>query len=486
MEIAVRASIERSLTGLEKSSFLFLCATGVIIAIVGFLGNVPLLGLIAPYVLIVLYLVTRRDVLVILLFASFSVAIHFSEYSTDILFVAPAVIVYLLCRSKSKISQNSSVNAWAVGNAVWAVVTSGLLFLRTGSSLYEFGIGTRLLTYFFWFVFVYDAASFFSAETLKRVLKWAWLFSLTVCIVALVQHYVFGQNRVSSILEEHHSHLGNYSVVAVMLGALVMTNKSTGYTFLSFASICIGLLSLIVSETRSDWTGAIVGFAVFGALRGVRATLIMLLLVGMVLGSGIANDTIQRTSSMTFEDTAEHGGDEKVQADLDVSSVDRVFIWIGVYSLEQESDFWHVLVGYGPGSIFEVLRPYLTLHRMYTAGESINGAHNNFLHVLLEEGVIGFVLLYGMLGAIMWNFWKARKRMDSNGRLIADVMIAGTLALIVSGFTQETFYSQRSMGNFLGLYMSLAALCLRILPCHTMMPPSTDKMIPRLHSSSMQ
>ena len=53
-------------------------------------------------------------------------------------------------------------------------------------------------------------------------------------------------------------------------------------------------------------------------------------------------------------------------------------------------------------------------------------------------------------------------------RLINTSILAtsGTVALIVSGFTQETFYSQPAMGNFMGMYFILLILIMRLKSCY--------------------
>ncbi|HZV12182.1 MAG TPA: hypothetical protein VFA55_03135, partial [Candidatus Kapabacteria bacterium] len=153
------------------------------------------------------------------------------------------------------------------------------------------------------------------------------------------------------------------------------------------------------------------------------------------------------------------------KADYDPSSVDRVFVWIDVLNMELHASNIQRFTGIGPGNFYDYMRPYMILHSLYTGipGNSINGAHDNYIHIFVELGAGGLILFGIFMTGIFRKFWNMRKQSDIRLNTTANIVVAGTVALLISGFTQETFYSQPAMGNFMGFYLVVIVLLLSLI-----------------------
>ena len=85
--------------------------------------------------------------------------------------------------------------------------------------------------------------------------------------------------------------------------------------------------------------------------------------------------------------------------------------------------------------------------------ESGPNAHLLPLHILLELGLLGLCLVVAIFAALLRQLW--RVRIDER------VLFTGTVILLITGLTQETFYPLPSKGHLLGLYLCGVALALR-------------------------
>lgn len=77
-------------------------------------------------------------------------------------------------------------------------------------------------------------------------------------------------------------------------------------------------------------------------------------------------------------------------------------------------------------------------------------AHNNYLQVLFEFGVIGLAYFIVVMVMVLRMLYQYESGLKS--------LFWMTLALLITGFTQETFYPVVSFGHFLGLYFLTLAI----------------------------
>jgi len=114
----------------------------------------------------------------------------------------------------------------------------------------------------------------------------------------------------------------------------------------------------------------------------------------------------------------------------------RVDIWVDRLAFLNENPVrW--IIGSGFGS----------------AVESGSNAHMLYFHIILETGLIG-LSTFLLLGHKVLQYLR---RHESSAQPILWI----TVALLVSSLTQETFYPDTSMGQFLGFYLCSLAVALR-------------------------
>jgi hypothetical protein len=178
-----------------------------------------------------------------------------------------------------------------------------------------------------------------------------------------------------------------------------------------FVAICVFIAAVVVSNPRRFLAMVVsVVMLVVGVLHFSES-------FSQAFSSAVDR---QSTISSSYEDDGFAG---------------RVEIWNERVALLNESMLsW--LVGTGFGS----------------AVQSGSNGHMLYLHVTLECGLIGLAAFFVITWKILTFIWR---------RPAARVLYFGTIALLISALTQETFYPVPSLSQFGGLYLFCVGIALR-------------------------
>lgn len=107
-------------------------------------------------------------------------------------------------------------------------------------------------------------------------------------------------------------------------------------------------------------------------------------------------------------------------------------------------------IGYGPGQYESAVE------REMGVGFS---AHSLYTRVLLENGVLGFLMLSTIILVILFKLYKINKNEKGNETIRSSVMISIIIALMVNSLAVDTLH-WRHLWLFLGLSLSLSSKCL--------------------------
>jgi O-antigen ligase len=192
-----------------------------------------------------------------------------------------------------------------------------------------------------------------------------------------------------------------------------MTHRRSLVRWVCRAYLPIGLLAIGLTGSRGGMITTVVALMIvpLTMLRlspGRRTMAIgLLFLGGMLAAVYVPERIVERLATVSTE---VEGG----------SLSGRAKIWrAGLLAFVEKP-----VTGYGPGGFRGAVRPYL--------GSETQVAHNSYISVLVEEGLVGFVLYATMVGLV----WLAVLRLPILERRFALVLLA-TLAVAMLPLTWE-------------------------------------------------
>jgi len=258
----------------------------------------------------------------------------------------------------------------------------------------------------------------------------------------------------------HHLHPGTLIVLGTSLGlGLLRYEKRLGVRLFITVSVVLMLYTSFIVVSRSAWLGLAIVVALFflslvkdpkkGAMLGAVFWLIVVIACLIWLGGEGVQENISDSWNKGFED--------KVEADgLTNLSPSRVAMWLDFPNVVMKHP-WILIQGAG----------------IQNAGRVLNigvAMHNNYLHVIVETGIIGFYLYVTMLLAI----WRQSSLVvqaaePGMGQAVIRGFRGAFAALLVLNFFNENFYMQYSSFSLTGQIMAFAALSL-----HPLWIPSSE------------
>lgn len=249
-------------------------------------------------------------------------------------------------------------------------------------------------------------------------------------------------------MPRHHSVI---AMVAVTVIPLVLSYFKAQLTLfkkiLLILAVFLLLYLVFLSETRSLMLGialAIAFYTVF-SVRFSKQTLLYGVALAIFCVIFWYLPVTQKLIAETFTTTESSG--------IDSSSYSRLFIWKGAWESIVKASLPQKIFGQGIGLYRTIEYDFV----IWGGGRSATGAHNNFLHVLVETGILGFFAWLYHFGVILYFSFRPGSK-----KLIRSSFGLVTLALIFSGIGQETFWFQSAFGSFWFLYTTVLALILII------------------------
>ena len=295
----------------------------------------------------------------------------------------------------------------------------------------------------------YAAAYWAWTELSMRYRRWRFLLGIPlflgtlVALYALVQH-AQGTNMVLNMERPEQygmrasgtfmapTHFGAYLGTLLCLAACLIPMKSAGAVLrlLGVYSLVVFLPALFLSQSRSGWVGATVGLSVVVCLLSWRqgGRRLLVALAGVPLFFGAIFGALWSLSE-TFQ--------ERVREGLLVrgTAAHRINMWQDTWVMIQDR-FWF---GHGPGSYRWVHPPYKT----WLEDRWLRYAHNEYLHLWAEYGVVGLVLMTLVFGFIFFSLLRVFRRLerDRDAYLVAGFTgaLCAALAHAVFDFNLHVF-----------------------------------------------
>lgn len=188
--------------------------------------------------------------------------------------------------------------------------------------------------------------------------------------------------------------------------------------FLTIASFLIGFTGLLLNGTRGAWLALAVTLPLVTILYD-RSIKKILFLVVFAIG----------TSLVFFNSPQLQNRAESITSTTLQSNTERLLMWESACEMFKD----HPVFGVGIG---QYSSKYLTEYKSPEAREKQNHCHNNFLQMLAENGVVGFIGFCLLFGYILLS---SLKKALFNSSPYHVLIFGSTLALLLQGFTEYNF-----------------------------------------------
>ena len=231
-----------------------------------------------------------------------------------------------------------------------------------------------------------------------------------------------------------------YLVMAIPLTVgIFWSTKRDGVRLLFLAMFVLQMASLIMTMSRGGWLG--IGVAAFVFICLVRKELLLLAIPLMGAAVYVVPTSIVNRF-MTIFDFA------------DSSTSYRFKIWETTETIIHN----HLLVGLGLG-----YRPFKMVFEQYLRGMGIFHAHNAFLQIFAEMGIIGFVLFLIFMVSIFVNLARYPLKSENCYLKIMGAALASSFAgMLCHGMFENIFYMTKITTTFwllLALTFALVRIC---------------------------
>jgi O-antigen ligase len=270
-------------------------------------------------------------------------------------------------------------------------------------------------------------------------------------ILGLLQYYQLGATSLDNMRGvqgtfTHHAMLGNMMMIAISLFLYRLLNSTTlKLKAMYLGGLLFSVYIMIISGSRSGLVGLIISLVVFTISQFKIKKIYFFYLAVLIVSSFIILEFTPLHEIIKNTVKNEH------TRTIDLSSYGRLLIWKGAVYNFVNADVLHKLFGIGFGNYYTITYPFV----LFSNAKHAAGAHNVFLHVLTETGIIGFIIFIVLFVTIIVGLIKRAK----NDKLSFSMLFA-TVALLFSGMTQETFWFQAAFGAFWMCYAIFISFCL--------------------------
>ena len=277
--------------------------------------------------------------------------------------------------------------------------------------------------------FVIITLSIRNAYLAKKILGCSFL-GVTIGFLCLIYQGLSGDHRAAGFFGHPMTFAGYFCIYIPILLILILDERFVWkWRFLACLSFILGITALLFNATRGAWLALLPILLIILCYYLLKHNKLAMcfLAVFVVAGFGLSQykPFMKRVATITSI---------KYQ-----SNTERLLIWNSAYNMFKD----HPALGVGLGQYKD---NYQQKYISPKAKEPyLSHAHNNFLQMLAENGLIGFGgFLILVLCFICYSFIQFIK----NGNIYAFMICMSTLALVLQGLTEYNFGNSAVMKIF--------------------------------------
>lgn len=271
---------------------------------------------------------------------------------------------------------------------------------------------------------------------MKNILACLFFSFFLVSLYVFWQGYLVGwQERVAGLFGHPMTYAGFCCLFLPVLAVMISEQRlqlTRTYKIFLFVCFFLGLVGLLLNQTRGAWLAVFLAILIISFIYLPAAKLKTMIIFLAILG--IAGTMFLQVPVLKVR--LESINDTKMQ-----SNSERILLWESSLKMFQD----HKLLGVGLGQYSKTYNDMSRGYKSTEAKEILEHAHNNFIHMLAENGivgVIGFVYMFGyFIRQSLKGWWHERNQYDL-------MIISMLFTFLIQGLTEYNFGNSALMKTF--------------------------------------
>lgn len=344
--------------------------------------------------------------------------ISFVSIAAGNIFLGIAVLFFLICVYKKKkiiIDKDIKKYYYAIGFFVLTMLLSALF---SGDIVYGC---KRWADMWIWRLMPFVIITCcMKKEGSIRILKVSCL-GISIGILCLIYQGISGDVRAAGFFGHPMTFAGYLCMyLPLLLLGYFKSLFGTKYKYLSGIMFLAGLAALIFNGTRGAWlaiaitTGILLLYYMFKNKRNFIVGIVLITVCGGILVNNSA--FMNRMSTIT---------DNKYQ-----SNSERLLMWNSAWNMFKD----YPVLGVGLGQYKD------NYQKKYISSKAkepnLEHAHNNFMQMLAENGMVGF---FGFMTMFTYIIWYNFRKFLTSKNIYSIAICAVTITLLLQGFTEFNF-----------------------------------------------
>jgi len=331
-------------------------------------------------------------------------------------------------------------------------------------------VSTKVFLAKIWYITTFTVLTAIVLRTKEDLRKafWCIFLPLTALILSVIVRHAmqgFSFDEVNKpMMPFFRNHVNYAAIVTIFLPFVWMARNwykpgSFVYKMLSF-SLVLYVVAIYLSYTRTCYIALlfIMPFVFIVKQKLMKAAFALALLLATVGGIYLLTDNNYLNFAPDFEETIMHDGfNDHLSSTFegkDVSSMERVYRWVAILQMAKDKP----LMGFGPGNFYPNYMHYtVTSFETYVSDNPERStAHNYFLLVLAEQGIVGlvafvlFTIVLLVYGEIVYH-----RIHDTSDKQIVMVLLV-VIAMVYVNLLLSDLLESDKVGPF--YYMSIGLL----------------------------
>ncbi|MDQ3141053.1 MAG: O-antigen ligase family protein [Bacteroidota bacterium] len=326
-----------------------------------------------------------------------------------------------------------------------------------------------------WFIIPMYFLSYFYFKDEKNILRFIWLFVITLSLVALfntvhLSMFSFEDKPSQWTMQpffKDHTILG--AIIAMFIpasiGLINWYKGQYGLKLIAFILFIILSIGLLITFSRAAWVSIIPALIVFLFMRfKISFKYLVVIFIFITFYLLIMSDEI----IMSLEKNKVSGSDDLVEnvesisnISTDASNLERINRW--ACALEMWKD--KPVFGFGPGTYMFEYAPY-QLSGNYTEISTnfgdVGNAHSEYLSLMAETGLLGLIIFLVMFYFVCRTGFRIYKNNINPGdRILAAIALCGLLTYYMHGILNNFLDTDKAAVPFFVFISVLVALEIR-------------------------